>query len=180
MAGQRGILDEGLRGRPAAGSGQATLLAHAGEPRTSKGLGSVTLKINNQHTPEVQKLKSLLYVCVECLIGKQRNQFSLGSLSRVPYRTELTESSRVRQKGGVPGPPTRNPSPRIHRRPSGLPTALQEQSIIPGSAPARNVFRYWGSPQACCHGYIPLDYITLLYVFSLRYGQSYCMRLFSR
>ena len=141
---------------------------------------SVTLKINNQHTPEVQKLKSLLYVCVECLIGKQRNQFSLGSLSRVPYRTELTESSRVRQKGGVPGPPTRNPSPRIHRRPSGLPTALQEQSIIPGSAPARNVFRYWGSPQACCHGYIPLDYITLLYVFSLRYGQSYCMRLFSR
>jgi len=28
-------------------------------------------------------------VCVECLIGKQRNQFSLRSPSRVPYRTEL-------------------------------------------------------------------------------------------
>ena len=28
-------------------------------------------------------------VCVECLIGKQRNQFFLRSPSRVPYRTEL-------------------------------------------------------------------------------------------
>jgi hypothetical protein len=36
------------------------------------------------------------------------------------------DRGRVRQKGGVPGPPTRNPPPRIHRRPSGLPTALQE------------------------------------------------------
>jgi hypothetical protein len=28
-------------------------------------------------------------VCVECLIGKQRNQFSLRSQSRIPYCTEL-------------------------------------------------------------------------------------------
>ena len=52
-------------------------------------------------------------VCVDCLF--------LRSPSRVPYRTELIPRA---PKG--PGPPTRNPAPRIHRRPSGLPTALQE------------------------------------------------------
>ena len=41
-----GILGRGLR--TGGGSGLAALLAHAGESR--KGLGSVTLKINTQHT----------------------------------------------------------------------------------------------------------------------------------
>jgi hypothetical protein len=33
----------------------------------------------------------------------------------------VQNSSSVRQKGGLPGPPTRNPSPRIHRCPSTSP-----------------------------------------------------------
>ena len=33
----------------------------------------------------------------------------------------LRDSFRVRQQGGLPGPPPRSPSPRIHRRPDGLP-----------------------------------------------------------
>jgi hypothetical protein len=41
-------------------------------------------------------------VCVGCLF--------LRSPSRIPYRTELIPRA---PNGGVPGPPTRNPSPRI-------------------------------------------------------------------
>ena len=33
----------------------------------------------------------------------------------------LRDSFRVRQQGGLPGPPPGSPSPRIHRRPDGLP-----------------------------------------------------------
>ena len=38
----------------------------------------------------------------------------------------------MRQKGGVPGPPTRNPCPRIHRRPSGLPTVTVQAPRLRG------------------------------------------------
>ena len=37
----------------------------------------------------------------------------------------LQDSSSVRQQGGLPGPPPRSPSPRIHRRPGGLPLTAQ-------------------------------------------------------
>jgi hypothetical protein len=37
-----------------------------------------------------------------------------------PSPLQLSDSSGVRQKGGLPGPPPRNPSPRIHRCPGGL------------------------------------------------------------
>jgi hypothetical protein len=63
-------------------------------------------------------------VCVECLIGKQKKPI-LFQGHRAEFHT-VQSSFRVRQNGGVPGPPTRNPSSRIHRCPSGLPTALQE------------------------------------------------------
>ena len=75
---------------------------------------------------ESRRSRSPVPVCVDCLF--------LRSPSRVPYRTELRNSSRVRLKGGVPGPPTRNPRSRIHRRPSGLPTALQERHGPPKSS----------------------------------------------
>ena len=54
-------------------------------------------------------------MCVECLIGKCENK-ETNSLSghRAEFHT-VQNSSRVRQKGGVPGPPTLNPPPR-HRR----------------------------------------------------------------
>jgi hypothetical protein len=67
---------------------------------------------------------------------------------RAEFRT-VQNSSRVRQNGGVPGPPTRNPAPRIHRCPSGLPTVCvecligkQKKSILfqvtePSSVPYR-------------------------------------------
>ena len=50
----------------------------------------------------------------------------------------------VRQKGGLPGPPPRNPRPRIPRRPGALCKAL-----MPGSSSGPNVSRHWGPPQAC-------------------------------
>jgi len=45
----------------------------------------------------------------------------------------VQNSSRVRKNGGVPGPPTRNPRSRIHRGPSGLPTALHQHCHGSGS-----------------------------------------------
>jgi len=50
---------------------------------------------------------------VECLIGNKRNQLSLRSPSRVPYRTELLPCAKM----AAYGPPraTRNP-PRIQRQ----------------------------------------------------------------
>jgi len=48
-------------------------------------------------------------VCVDCLLFKATEP------------SPLQNSFSVRQKGGLPGPPTRNPCPRIHRCPGGLP-----------------------------------------------------------
>jgi hypothetical protein len=63
-------------------------------------------------------------VCVECLIGKQKKPILFKVTDRVPYRTELIPRALKWRRTRTP--PTRNLSPRIHRRPSGLPTALQE------------------------------------------------------
>ena len=41
----------------------------------------------------------------------------------------LQDSSSVRQQGGLPGPPPRSPSPRIHRRPGGLPLTSRSLSL---------------------------------------------------
>ena len=49
----------------------------------------------------------------------------------------------MRQNGGLPGPPPRNPRPRIPRHPGALCKALL------GLARARNVSRHWGPPRAC-------------------------------
>ncbi len=65
-------------------------------------------------------------VCVECFKVNWKTKETNSLLGhRAEFHT-VQNSSRVRQKGGEPGPPTRNPAPRIHRRPSGLPTDLQE------------------------------------------------------
>ena len=53
---------------------------------------------------------------------------------------KLRDSSSVRQQGGLPGPSTRSPLSRIHRRPGGLPLpALRPESfrglgVLPGPA----------------------------------------------
>ena len=47
----------------------------------------------------------------------------------------------VRQKGGLPGPPPRNPRPRIPRRPGALCKAL-----MPGSGSGPKCFQALGSP----------------------------------
>ena len=48
------------------------------------------------------------------------------------------------QQGGLPGPPTRSPSPRIHRRPGGLP--LTAQIIINSLRKTTNVVQFGGFP----------------------------------
>ena len=108
------------------------------------------LRILNTHFP-AQNFR--VPVFVECLIGKQKKPI----LCKVTELSSVQSSFRVRQNGVVPGPPTRNPCPR-HRRCPGpnlprsrslggaRPRGLSEE---PGSASARNVSRYWGSPRAC-------------------------------
>jgi hypothetical protein len=54
---------------------------------------------------DVSEVKiELSSVCVECLIGKQRNQFSLRSPSRVPYRTELIPRAPKGRRTRTPHP----------------------------------------------------------------------------
>jgi hypothetical protein len=56
-------------------------------------------------------------VCVECLIGKQRNQFSSRSPSRVPYRTELIPRASA-PKGRTRTPHLKNKQPTHTRNPA--------------------------------------------------------------
>ena len=46
----------------------------------------------------------------------------------------------MRQKGGVPGPPTRNPRPVVPD--TVVAQAAYAETLLPGSAQARNVSRY--------------------------------------
>ena len=82
-------------------------LAHAGGVLYGMELGSVTLKINtHQHThssiPHEPKPSS-----ADVPLDKA---VRVGGGRRAEFRT-VQSSSRVRQNAGVPGPPTRNPSP---------------------------------------------------------------------
>jgi len=54
-------------------------------------------------------------VCVECLIGKQRNQFSLRSPSRVPYRTELIPRAPKGRRTRTPHPESWSQTPELPR-----------------------------------------------------------------
>ncbi len=54
--------------------------------------------LHNTHTQASYGTEVGEGVCVECLIGNKRNQFSLRSPSRVPYRTVTVQRS-VRVKG---------------------------------------------------------------------------------
>jgi len=53
----------------------------------------------------VKRVTQARAVCVECLIGKQRNQFSLRSPSRIPYRTELIPCAKMAAYPGPDPPP---------------------------------------------------------------------------
>ena len=60
--------------------------------------------------------------------------------SSVPYRTH----SACAKRAAYPDPPPVVPVPD-----TGVAQAAYAETLLPGSAPARNVFRYWGSPRAC-------------------------------
>ena len=84
------------------------LVVHAGESGHNGGekrnvlIVSVLLSIAIYFALRSEKQGG---VCVECLIGKQKKPI----LFKVTEFHTVQNSSRVRQKGGVPGPPTRNP-----------------------------------------------------------------------
>ena len=89
-------------------------------------------------------------VCVECLIGKQKKPilFKVTEPSSVPYRNPPA----CAKMAAYPDPP------HVILVPESIAAQAAYQlryettrtlSIIPGSAPARNVSRYWGSPRAC-------------------------------
>jgi hypothetical protein len=81
-------------------------------------------------------------VCVECLIGKQKKPilFKVTEPSSIPYRTHPA----CAKMAAYPDPPPVIPLPD-----TGVAQAAYAETLLPGSAPARNVFRYWGSPRAC-------------------------------
>ena len=81
-------------------------------------------------------------VCVECLIGKQKKPilFKVTEPSSIPYRTPPACAKRAAYS---------DPPPVILLPESGVAQAAYAETLLPGSAPARNVFRYWGSPRAC-------------------------------
>ena len=77
-------------------------------------------------------------MCVECLIGKQKKPilFQVTEPSSIPYRTHPA----------YPDPPPVIPVPD-----TGVAQAAYAETLLPGSDPARNVFRYWGSPATESH-----------------------------
>jgi hypothetical protein len=81
-------------------------------------------------------------VCVECLTGKQNKPtlFKVTEPSSVPHRTPPACAKRA----AYPDPP-----PVILLPESIADQAAYAETLLPGSAPARNVSRYWGSPRAC-------------------------------
>ena len=81
-------------------------------------------------------------MCVECLIGKQKKPilFKVTEPSSIPYRTH----SACAKRAANPDPPPVIPVPDTE-----VAQAAYAETLLPGSAPARNVFRYWGSPRAC-------------------------------
>ena len=80
-------------------------------------------------------------MCVECLIGKQKKPilFKVTEPSSIPYRT----LSACAKRAAYPDPP-----PVILLPESRISQAADAETLLPGSAPARNVSRYWGSPRA--------------------------------
>jgi hypothetical protein len=81
-------------------------------------------------------------LCVECLIGKQKKPilFKVTEPSSIPYRTPPA----CAKMAAYSDPPPVIPVPE-----SGVAQAAYAETLLPGSAPARNVSRYWGSPRAC-------------------------------
>ena len=79
--------------------------------------------------------------CVECLIGKQKKPILLKVTepSSIPYRTP----SACAKRAAYPDPP-----PVILLPESSVAQAAYAETLLPGSAQARNVSRYWGSPRA--------------------------------
>jgi len=90
----------------------------------------------------VQTKHSRGCVCVECLIGKQKKPilFKVTEPSSIPYRTPPA----CAKMAAYSDPPPVIPVPE-----SGVAQAAYAETLLPGSPPARNVFRYWGSPRAC-------------------------------
>jgi len=89
----------------------------------------------------VQCTKSRV-VCVECLIGKQKKPilFKVTEPSSIPYRTPPACAKMASYS---------DPPPVILLPESDVAQAAYAETLLPGSAQARNVSRYWGSPQAC-------------------------------
>jgi hypothetical protein len=80
-------------------------------------------------------------VCVEDLVEKQNKPtlFKVTEPSSVPYRTPPACAKRA----AYPDPPPVIPLPE-----SIDAQAAYAEDLLPGSAPARNVSRYWGSPRS--------------------------------
>ena len=76
-------------------------------------------------------------MCVVCLSFKDTEP------------SPLQDSFSVRQQGGLPGPPPRSPSPRIHRRPGVLPWTVQHYCPVV-SGP--NCFQALGSSSGLLQG----------------------------
>jgi hypothetical protein len=74
---------------------------------------------------------SSITVCVECSFLRSPSQAPYGTL----WRTGLFG---VRQKGGLPGPPPRSPSPRTPRCPGGHTEGGSIVTNVPGAAPANS------------------------------------------
>ena len=91
----------------------------------------------------IMKVTEPSSVCVACLIGKQKKPILFSKVtepSSIPYRTH----SACAKRAAYPDPPPVIPLPD-----TGVAQAAYAETLLPGSAPARNVFRYWGSPRAC-------------------------------
>ena len=73
------------------------------------------------------------------------NDFFLDGVRALFKDTEpAQDSSGVRQKGDLLGPPPVVPHPE-----SIAAQAAYAEALLPGSAPARIVSRHWGPPRAC-------------------------------